>query len=95
MDPTAPERKDTATYGKALFESHSFQPWEDMFRVNVASIFFVTSAFLGLLDASTQGVESMTASVINISSAVAAMRISHSLVSLRTSVISTVCHLRS
>jgi len=81
MDPTAPERKDTATYGKAMFESQTFAPWDEMFKVNVSSIFFVTFAFLGLLEESTKAKEGATASVINISSAVAEMKISHSLVS--------------
>ncbi|THG97302.1 hypothetical protein EW145_g7641 [Phellinidium pouzarii] len=58
-------------YGKTLFDIQSFEQWEAVSRINVASVFFVTTAFLGLLDASTHGLEGATASVINISSTVA------------------------
>ena len=81
MDADAPERKTTATYGKALFESQTFSQWEGLFSANVASMFFVTYAFLGLLEASTKGEDRANASVINISSAVAVVKLSHSIVS--------------
>jgi len=80
MNEHAPERKNTAMYGSALFNSQTFEHWEDMFRANVASVFFVTCAFLGLLEASsTRRSDGVMASVINISSAVANMRLSHSI----------------
>ncbi len=87
MNEHAPERKNATTYGAALFNSQTFEHWEDMFRANVASVFFVTYAFLGLLEASSsQRSDGALASVINISSAVANMRLSHSIVS------SLICH---
>ncbi|KLO17956.1 short-chain dehydrogenase [Schizopora paradoxa] len=80
MNDQAPERKNTAIYGTALFNSQTFEHWEDMFRANVASVFFVTYAFLGLLEASCSlRSDGATASVINISSVVANMRLSHSI----------------
>ena len=84
MNEQAPERKNPAIYGTALFNSQTFEHWEDMFRANVASVFFVTYAFLGLLEASCSlRSDGATASVINISSVVANMRLSHSIVSRR------------
>lgn len=70
LDPNAPEHKSTAVYGKALFDSQNFKEWEATYAVNTAAIFFVTTAFLELLEAgahdpSTPG---ETASVINITS---------------------------
>lgn len=50
----------------------SFADWGDLAQINVASVFFVTMAFLGLLEESSKrevrGQKHM-ASVINISSA--------------------------
>ncbi|CCO35101.1 short-chain dehydrogenase [Rhizoctonia solani AG-1 IB] len=71
-DPDAPERKDTATLGTALFKNESFEEWSDLFSVNVSSIFFVSTAFLGLLENASKSRESETggwsSSIINITS---------------------------
>lgn len=71
-DPAAPERKDTQTLGTSLFKSESFQGWADLFSINVSSVFFVSTAFLGLLEAASKAREASTggwsASIINITS---------------------------
>ena len=56
-----------AEYGQQLF-AQSFEEWDTIARTNFTSIFFVTTAFLGLLAKSAEGQEGRTASVINITS---------------------------
>jgi NAD(P)-dependent dehydrogenase (short-subunit alcohol dehydrogenase family) len=67
-DPSAPERKDASTLGQALFDNESFDTWADLYKINTFSIFFVTNAFLGLLDKGSREIEGYTSSVINITS---------------------------
>ncbi|CUA69323.1 hypothetical protein RSOLAG22IIIB_08444 [Rhizoctonia solani] len=71
-DPNAPERKDTETLGTALFRNESFEEWSDLFSINVSSIFFVSTAFLGLLEKSSKARDTETggwsSSIINIAS---------------------------
>jgi NAD(P)-dependent dehydrogenase (short-subunit alcohol dehydrogenase family) len=64
----APERKDAATLGQSLFDNESFEAWADLYKTNTFSIFFVTNAFLGLLDKGSREKEGYTSSVINITS---------------------------
>jgi len=77
LDPSAPERKSTAAYGKGLFDSQSFEDWSDLFAKNTASIFFVTSAFLELLEAGAHDPRNTagTASIINVTSVITAMNV--------------------
>ncbi|CAE6432215.1 unnamed protein product [Rhizoctonia solani] len=71
-DPNAPERKDTETLGTALFKNESFEGWSDLFSANVSSIFFVSTALLGLLEKASKAREAETggwsSSIINITS---------------------------
>lgn len=67
-NPSAPERKDAETLGQALFDNEPFQGWADLYTINTFSIFFVTTAFLGLLDKGSQDVEGFDSVVINVSS---------------------------
>ncbi|CAE6432247.1 unnamed protein product [Rhizoctonia solani] len=71
-DPNAPERKDTETLGTALFKNESFEGWSDLFSINVSSIFFISTAFLGLLEKASKAREAETggwsSSIINITS---------------------------
>jgi NAD(P)-dependent dehydrogenase (short-subunit alcohol dehydrogenase family) len=67
-DANAPERKDAATLGLALFNNESFEAWSELYTVNAFSIFFVTTAFLGLLDNGAKETKGSTSSVINITS---------------------------
>ncbi|KAF7291637.1 NAD(P)-binding protein [Mycena chlorophos] len=70
-DPQAPERKDAETFGMALFKNETFDQWADLYKINTFSIFFVSTAFLGLLEKGTQeGTKwpGFTSSIINITS---------------------------
>ena len=84
-DPDAPECASATKYGQALFDSQSFADWGSHFALNVGSVFFLTNAFLGLLEASTQptnpGDDKQWASVINITSGISAHTLSHGYVS--------------
>jgi len=55
---------------KELFdnESATFADWDDIFRTNVSSIFFMTTAFLPLLDAASKKVHGWSSTVLNITS---------------------------
>ena len=64
--PTAP--KDADQFGKYLFGQESFEEWSNLFAVNTASIYFVTVAFLGLLEKGSQDRPGFTSNVINITS---------------------------
>ncbi|KDQ60424.1 hypothetical protein JAAARDRAFT_191803 [Jaapia argillacea MUCL 33604] len=77
VDQSAPERVDNETFGSALLDDQSFEGWKDVFALNVAAPFFVTSAFLGLLEAGARDLGTgETSSVINISSAMAYIKLS-------------------
>ncbi|PBK97358.1 NAD(P)-binding protein [Armillaria gallica] len=67
----APEHKDAETLGKAMF-NESMPGWSDLYSIDVFPIFFVTMAFLGLLDKGTEDCANTrpgyTANVINVTS---------------------------
>ncbi len=67
----APEHKDAETLGKAMF-NESMPGWSDLYSIDVFPIFFVTMAFLGLLDKGTKDCANTrpgyTANVINVTS---------------------------
>jgi NAD(P)-dependent dehydrogenase (short-subunit alcohol dehydrogenase family) len=67
-NPDAPEHASAETLGKALFENETPKEWADVYTVNTASVFFVTTRFLGLLAEGSKDVPAWTASVINITS---------------------------
>jgi len=69
-DPSAPELKDGETLGQSLFDNETFAEWADIYKINTFSIFFVTNAFLGLLEKGTRESQTpgFTSSVINITS---------------------------
>jgi len=66
-DPDAPERKDAESLGLGLF-NESLEGWADLYAINTFSVFFVTSAFLGLLAKGSEDVKDYWSSVINITS---------------------------
>ncbi|KAI0833530.1 short-chain dehydrogenase [Trametes gibbosa] len=74
-NPNAPERKDAESMGRALFEGESFESWTDLFKVNSFSIFFVTTAFLGLLSKGSEENPAYTSCVINITSVSGLMKL--------------------
>jgi NAD(P)-dependent dehydrogenase (short-subunit alcohol dehydrogenase family) len=55
---------------KELFENESatFADWDDIYRTNVSSIFFMTTAFLPLLDAASNKTRGWSSTVLNITS---------------------------
>lgn len=55
---------------EALFdnESATFEDWGDIFRTNVSQIFFMTTAFLPLLDAASNKTKGWSSAVLNITS---------------------------
>ncbi|KAF8964221.1 short-chain dehydrogenase [Flammula alnicola] len=67
-NPSAPERKDAETLGTSLFNNETFEGWADLYTINSSSIFFVTTAFLGLLAKGSEDVEGYWSTVINITS---------------------------
>ncbi|KAF7968285.1 hypothetical protein HWV62_31021 [Athelia sp. TMB] len=69
-DPSAPELRDAETLGQALFDNETFDAWGDLYKINTFSIFFVTNAFLGLLDKGSKELasEGFSSSVINTTS---------------------------
>ncbi|KIK69665.1 hypothetical protein GYMLUDRAFT_212399 [Collybiopsis luxurians FD-317 M1] len=69
QDPTSPELKDGESFGSALFKE-DLQGWSDLYSINVFSIFFTTTAFLGLLEKGTKEcrIPGYTSTVINITS---------------------------
>ncbi|PCH44259.1 short-chain dehydrogenase [Wolfiporia cocos MD-104 SS10] len=67
-DPHAPELASPAALGRALFAGGSFGDWAGVFGVNTSAVYFVTSAFLGLLAAGSADVPDYTACVVNVTS---------------------------
>ncbi|KAF9039362.1 short-chain dehydrogenase [Panaeolus papilionaceus] len=67
-NPDAPENKDAETMGTAMFNSESVEGWKDLYAINSASIFFVTTAFLGLLAKGSEDEVNNWSSIVNITS---------------------------
>ncbi|THH19087.1 hypothetical protein EW146_g2005 [Bondarzewia mesenterica] len=67
-NPQAPEHKDAETLGNALFNDPGFDSWSALYSINTFSIYYVTTAFLGLLDKGSKDIPGYTASVINTTS---------------------------
>lgn len=70
-----------AEYAKGLYDAYSFDDWESVARTDVASVFFVTTAFLPLLARGAGDGDSAKASVINISSIWAHSKLNYGVVS--------------
>ena len=60
--------KKAEAVGPYLFNNESFEAWSALFTVNTFSTFFMTVAFLELLDKGCQDKPGFTSSVINITS---------------------------
>ncbi|KAH7092845.1 short-chain dehydrogenase [Auriculariales sp. MPI-PUGE-AT-0066] len=67
-----------ANLGPQLFDNETFEGWSQLFNINVSSVFFVTTAFLELLDKGSQDAidSGYTSVVINISSVSGIMKLS-------------------
>lgn len=66
-NPDAPECRDAESLGLGLF-NESLEGWGDLYAINTFSVFFVTTAFLGLLAKGSEDVKDYWSSVINITS---------------------------
>ncbi|KAH9949821.1 NAD(P)-binding protein [Amylocystis lapponica] len=67
-DMSAPEHKDPETLGSALFANESFEEWAEMYKINTFSVYFLTTAFVGLLAKGSADTAPYTSSVVNITS---------------------------
>lgn len=67
-NPQAPENANPETLGTALFNDDGPDAWTALYNINTFSIYYMTSAFLGLLDKGSRDIEGYTSSVINITS---------------------------
>jgi len=67
-DPSTPEQKNASTLGQALFDNESLEDWANLFTVDVSAMFFVSTAFLGLLAKGSEDVAGYWSSIINITS---------------------------
>ncbi|KAG8214446.1 hypothetical protein J3R82DRAFT_9469 [Butyriboletus roseoflavus] len=64
--PTAPKKAEEIS--QYLFNNESFEEWSALYSVNTFSIYFMTVAFLELLDKGSQDIPGFTSNVINITS---------------------------
>ncbi|CAE6456114.1 unnamed protein product [Rhizoctonia solani] len=67
-DESAPENKDPHTLGSSMFDAEEFEDWSSLYTTNASSIFFVTTAFLGLLHKASDERGAWSAGIINTSS---------------------------
>ncbi len=79
----SPERKDPETLGTALFNNETFEGWADLYSINSASIFFVTTALMGLLSKGSADVENYWSTIINITSISGVIKVAQEHVSTR------------
>ncbi|KAG8716430.1 Splicing factor [Ceratobasidium sp. 394] len=68
INKSAPENKDPHTLGSAMFDSEGFEEWSNLYTINASSIFFVSTAFLGLLHKASEERGAWSAGIINTSS---------------------------
>ncbi|KAF8463229.1 short-chain dehydrogenase [Russula ochroleuca] len=66
--PDAPENANAETLGNALFNDDGPDAWTALYKINTFSIYYMTTAFLGLLDKGSRDFEGYTSSVVNITS---------------------------
>jgi NAD(P)-dependent dehydrogenase (short-subunit alcohol dehydrogenase family) len=67
-NPDAPENANAETLGNALFNDDGPDAWTALYKINTFSIYYMTTAFLGLLDKGGRDFEGYTSSVVNITS---------------------------
>ncbi|KAF9220996.1 NAD(P)-binding protein [Gyrodon lividus] len=71
--PIAPKKADELS--QYLFAQESFEEWSSLYSVNAFSIYFMTVAFLDLLDKGSQDRPGFTSNVINITSISGLMKV--------------------
>ncbi|KAG6040337.1 hypothetical protein E4U41_000894 [Claviceps citrina] len=62
------EAKSAKDLQSTMFNDSTFDTWIDLYRTNVAALYFTTAAFLPLLQASSEQHEGWSGTVINITS---------------------------
>ncbi|QPG96909.1 hypothetical protein C2857_005470 [Epichloe festucae Fl1] len=62
------EAKSAKALQSTLFNDSSFDTWTDLYRTNVAAVYFTTAAFLPLLQVSSEQHQGWSGTVINITS---------------------------
>jgi len=77
-DPQAPENAQAETLGNGLFNDDGPDAWTTLYKINTFSIYYMTTAFLGLLDKGSRDVEGYTSSVVNITSISGILKIAQS-----------------
>src|SRR6267154_149852 len=73
--PSPTAQKEAGPLGEYLFNNESFEEWSSNYTINTFSAYFVTTAFLGLLDKGSKDHEGFTSSVINITSISGLMKV--------------------
>lgn len=63
-----PEGKSAEEISSTVIEKASFDQWTDVYRINCASIFMMSMAFLPLLQAGTERTKGWSSAIINITS---------------------------
>ncbi|KAI6138777.1 hypothetical protein BKA82DRAFT_15248 [Pisolithus tinctorius] len=66
--PTPRSPKNADELSKYLFGQESFEEWSSLYAINAFSTYFVTVAFLGLLEKGSHDRTGFTSSVINVTS---------------------------
>jgi NAD(P)-dependent dehydrogenase (short-subunit alcohol dehydrogenase family) len=74
----APEHTDPETLGMAMFNEQTSEQWAKLYEINVFPMYFVTTAFLGLL---AKDSEHYSPVVINITSVSGIMKLAQEHVS--------------
>ena len=80
---SGPEHKDPETLGRAMFDNESLEGWADVYKINTFSIYFVTTAFLGLLAKGSADVPGHTSIVVNVTSISGLIKLAQNHVRLR------------
>ncbi|KAG6021418.1 hypothetical protein E4U19_004871 [Claviceps sp. Clav32 group G5] len=62
------DAKSAQDLKSTMFNDSSFETWTDVYRTNVAAVYFTTAAFLPLLQASSERHQGWSGTVINITS---------------------------
>lgn len=65
---SAPQHKDPGTLGRALFDNESFEEWGGLYAINTFSMFFTSTAFLGLLSKGSDDLKTTQSVIVNITS---------------------------
>jgi NAD(P)-dependent dehydrogenase (short-subunit alcohol dehydrogenase family) len=75
--PSPTAQKEAGPLSEYLFNSESFEEWSSLYAINTFSIYFVTVAFLDLLDKGSKDFdkEGFSSSVINITSISGLMKV--------------------